>query len=1127
MYLDLPKAAPAANLQSGWCKLLRTPLDILNLFVSPPGDLLFFLLVIAFSQGALFLAFGNRSRFPFEHITRRFVFAASSLVVIWLAMLGAAFLGQYAELDPARFMPPLERLAFSVSLLILSWAFLSADFIRWRNRSNIILFGLTLLLVLQYINTARGWINDFGDSAAFNATSFASVWAGLTVAIAAAALSLALLNYRQSIDAPLKVVFFAVFIAGNGWDLYRLLQDGAAGNFLGGARLAYLSGLILLPLIIYRLSIALLENSLVEVVLAASQQVSALAPPADATDSRPNRSAQILPSPPNWQVADEPVSQDRRRLLYALGKMLEPRADARIPDQIVKAVIETLDVEICLLLRVEDNNYAEIIAGYDQVAERSLSGISLNLAEQPTLLEASRRGEGTILFPDYHRAELDDLFRRLTISPPSSVYAQPLTVDGELVAALLVSLPYQQAQLPPAEQETLEELSFVAASILAWNAASSAAKDRSDALESEKNAAGSAAAAEDFASIAASRKALLSNLEHLRERNAGVESMNAKLRQQLADLQGRFMEAAADNDDAKAATPKLSRAFEKLAQLRESCQACARDHLDAETVLRVLGSGDGDSLQQILREFLHKEHNLLLISRDRLRRAVNAIVPRGRSPGEGIAGILQALSDEAGQLGSELDQHETRRKSVVAKLESLGATGDYSNLVQVLTLLYAERDVFAQGLAAVKRERLLLLSERQELLESGRGADEELARKLKHLSADHEQLLNAREEMRREKLELEAEVKSVEAKHEETSKQNEQLQAELASQIEAGIESKRQVGEWVEERDNLLAIRDQLKARVSTLMEDEAKQPDTNLEAKLAELQATVERLTNQREQLALELSDARRVTDSAAEAQSAPGLSSADDANDARIESSAPFMEMLQELRAPVTSIADYTDLLLAESIGIVGAAQMQVLQLIAADIDQLIAGISALHDVARVESKATKPARESTDLSQVIEDVVRETAQAIAEKGLLIELSLDEQLPPVAADGGSLKHILGQLLRNAREVSPTGASITLVAQVGRVQMAPESEAVKGIEILVRDAGGGIAADDLERVFARKYRAQNPALAGLSETGVGLTVSRAFARANNGDLWVSSEPGVGSTFHLGLPLQLAPSTED
>ena len=253
-----------------------TTLDILNVFVEFPGNLVFFLLVIALSQGSLFLAIGHRSRFPFEQATRRFVIATGGLVVLWLIMLAAAFLARFTELEADAFMPPMERLAFALTLVILAWAFISADFQRWQNRSNLLIFAATFVLALLFINSARDWLALYGAGASFNATDQASLWSGATAGLAGLGLLLTLLNYRHIVDAPLKVLFFLVFLAGNGWDLYQIAEGGAPGNYLGATRLAYLAGLILLPLIIYRLAIALLEHSLVEVVLAASQPSSAL-----------------------------------------------------------------------------------------------------------------------------------------------------------------------------------------------------------------------------------------------------------------------------------------------------------------------------------------------------------------------------------------------------------------------------------------------------------------------------------------------------------------------------------------------------------------------------------------------------------------------------------------------------------------------------------------------------------------------------------------------------------------------------------------------------------------------------------------------------------------------------------
>jgi signal transduction histidine kinase len=70
-----------------------------------------------------------------------------------------------------------------------------------------------------------------------------------------------------------------------------------------------------------------------------------------------------------------------------------------------------------------------------------------------------------------------------------------------------------------------------------------------------------------------------------------------------------------------------------------------------------------------------------------------------------------------------------------------------------------------------------------------------------------------------------------------------------------------------------------------------------------------------------------------------------------------------------------------------------------------------------------------------------------------------------------------------------------------------------------VTDTGGGIAPEDQPRVFQRFYRADNPLIDGLGETGVGLSIAKALVEANNGRIWIESEMGEGSTFSFILPI--------
>ena len=1083
-------------------------------------------MVIAFSQGSLFLAFGHRSRFPFEHSTRRYVFATATLVVVWLVMLGTALLAQYADLDPNAFMPPLERLAHALTLLVLAWAFLSADFVRWRNRSNLIVFGLTLALALLYLSSARSWLGLHQAGAAFNATGYALVWSAVPILVAAAGLFLALFNIRHILDAPLKSLFFLLVILGNGWDLLQLSQTEALGNYLGGARLAYVSGLLLLPLIVYRLAVALLENSLVEVVLAASQPSSAIMP-AEAPSDRP-ASAPLLAAPSSWNFAAAATPTDSRFLLHAIGVMLDRKDQAELPRQIVKATLESLRADVCVLVQAQDNNYADIIAGYDQVAEEDLTGISLNLAEQPTMLDALKRGEQTILFPEYHASELEDLFRRLNISAASSTYVQPLNCDDGPVAAILLSTPYQQVELSPDDMESLREIGFVAGNVLAWSLATAQSTVREEERTIEEIAAKSADSVIDQDEVAANRQELEGSLAGVIERITRLRLQIAELRQQLQQQHIRLLDAYAESDSSAHAMQRLTASFDEQSQLSDACQLGARELLDAETILRIRNLGGGDTLAQIIREYMHKEHNLLLTLRDRLRRQINGLLVSGRSAEAGdIDAILQSVADETAQLELEREQHQRRLNSIVDKLDSLGVDSSFSNLTKVLLQLYAERKTHAQHMADVNDERAALINERQKLLAEGGVDAAELERQLKHLSADHEQLLNAREEMRREQQELLAQIEAGDLERAAIQSRNAELQRELSEQIEGQDAILLQIDGLAEERDNLLKIRDQLAAKVAASSAEAANPESAAAKDDIAELQSAVERLTQQREQLALELSDARSALAAIRQADQTQASDILQSPADVETKRAGLLSAMLGDLRAPIGSMSDYTNLLLAETIGILGAAQLQVLRMISAEIGQLTALIAELEGVAALDAANTAASFGEMDLVTIVEDVIRERSQQLIEKGVFVELALADHLPPVGVDGATVKHILTQLIMNASRVSTPGAQITVSARSGRVQLADASKEIDGIEISVRDQGGGIQPEDLPRIFARKYRSDNPEIPGYGETGVGLTIARAYARAKFGDLWVTSRPGEGSEFHLALPVPLAVPIED
>ena len=1065
--------------------------------------MLFFLLVIACSQGSLFLAFGHRSRFPLEHSTQRYVIATAALVLVWLVMLGAAVVALYAELDANQFMPPLERLAHVITLLLLGWAFLSADFILWRNRSNLFIFGCVFLLTLLFINTARSWLLEYPAGLAFNASEYAPLWSAITAGLAAGLLLLTALNTRHIADAPLKALLFLLFVAGSAWELGQIAQGQVDGNYQGAARLSYAAALVLLPVIIHRLAIALLENSLVEVVLAASQQAAAV--PAEATGDT------VLSPHDGFSLAHP--NYDTTRLLAAIGVMLESDHRADEPDRVVETVQNAFAVELCMLILRPDNNLAEIVAGRDATTQKTLAGAQLDLSEQPTLLAAAKRGDTVTLLPDHHTDELHELFRRIGVDGFGSLLVQPLLARGQLLGLLLLGSPYSQAGLDEADRALLADIAVVAGFLLAGETENRQEPQRAAAHPSDAFSARPGAGAPSSAVMLGLRRELTAGLAGSAERIAKLRLQIGGLEKQLADEQGRLLDRLAESDLAASASVGLRGAFCEQAALLSACETSANALLDAEAALRLLNGSD--TLEQSLQEYLHKQYNWRLNTRDRLRRQIGALrVLRRSTPGDALATIAQQLNDEHDQLALQRDQQRRRQASIAQHLETLGITDIGATMLPALVHLQAERLAFGELLTEADARLAALQAEHQALLDAGAGDKQELETQLKQLSADHEALLESREALRREQQQILAQTEAAEVAISGLENDKQLLETSLAEEKDRQRETQNHIEELVEERDNLLTIRDQLTARVTKLMEEETtREPSAQLQNELEMLRESVARLSQQREDLALDLSDARLETAHAPE----PAALSA--------RTAATLLSLLRDLYAPIGSVRDYVDLLLAESIGILGAAQLQVLRLASAEIGVIADLLAELQHAASADAGRIE-LWDDIDIAAMLDEVIAETSARVAEKSLLIELNLDDKLPPLAANFLGVKHMLTLLMTNACEVSPPGARVFVSARKEAIQLNDNTGTIDALEVRVHDAGGGISSSDLPRLFTRAYREHYPAIPGLGDTGVGITVARAIARAHEGDIWVTSEQGKGSTFHLALPLQSAATTE-
>lgn len=142
--------------------------------------------------------------------------------------------------------------------------------------------------------------------------------------------------------------------------------------------------------------------------------------------------------------------------------------------------------------------------------------------------------------------------------------------------------------------------------------------------------------------------------------------------------------------------------------------------------------------------------------------------------------------------------------------------------------------------------------------------------------------------------------------------------------------------------------------------------------------------------------------------------------------------------------------------------------------------------------------------DVSRVVHDA----SDAARLAGGAVRVEIEAKLPLVRADPERLRQALDNLIRNALGHAPAGTDVLVEARLVREQL----------RVSVSDAGSGIPADELERVFQPGIRltGERPG------QGLGLAIVRAIAEAHGGTVELRSSPGQGATFTLVLPASAA-----
>lgn len=222
----------------------------------------------------------------------------------------------------------------------------------------------------------------------------------------------------------------------------------------------------------------------------------------------------------------------------------------------------------------------------------------------------------------------------------------------------------------------------------------------------------------------------------------------------------------------------------------------------------------------------------------------------------------------------------------------------------------------------------------------------------------------------------------------------------------------------------------------------------------------------------------------------------------------------MSHELRTPLNSIIGFSRVMLKGIDGPLTEMQQQDLNTIFESGKHLLGLVNDILDQAKIEADKMDFAIAPFAISEVVRGVASTAIGLLKDKPVKLHQEIGEGLPPVIGDEFRTRQALLNLVSNAAKFTMEG-SITISAFV------TEEADRRFVQVSVADTGIGIPHEKMEAIFEPFQQVENSAARQFEGTGLGLPIAKKLIEKQGGRMWATSELGVGSTFHITLPVMM------
>ncbi len=220
-------------------------------------------------------------------------------------------------------------------------------------------------------------------------------------------------------------------------------------------------------------------------------------------------------------------------------------------------------------------------------------------------------------------------------------------------------------------------------------------------------------------------------------------------------------------------------------------------------------------------------------------------------------------------------------------------------------------------------------------------------------------------------------------------------------------------------------------------------------------------------------------------------------------------------ELRTPLTSIIGYSELLTELEGDSLSEQAQKFVEVITRNAHRELRLVQDLLLLVRLEAGTFSLESDAVDLNAIVAQSCEAVRPQAERAGVELQLSLDET-GDVWADSHRIGQAVDNLLTNAVKFSERGDTVRVALEAG----------AEGFALEVEDEGIGVAADEVDKLFDRLFRASSAVSNQIQGTGLGLTIVKSVIEAHGGTISVRSEEGQGTCFRLELPRLTRPQAD-